>query len=121
VDAQLKLDLDRMADSAADAGLVFLCNPNNPTATVHGAAAVRDFIAAVNRRAPDAVVMVDEAYHEYVDDPSYATAIPLAMENPKSCRFNLLRLSCFGSWELILFSADRCGPKMPNQRVRWWS
>jgi len=83
VDGQLKLDLDRMADSAADAGLVFLCNPNNPTATVHGASAVRDFIAAVNRRAPDAVVMVDEAYHEYVDDPSYGTAIPLAMENPK--------------------------------------
>jgi histidinol-phosphate aminotransferase len=83
VDAQLALDLGRMADAASDAGLVYLCNPNNPTATVHGAAAVREFIEAVNRRAPDAVVLVDEAYHEYVDDPSYATAIPLAMQNPK--------------------------------------
>lgn len=83
VDAQLALDLDRMVDATEGAGLVFLCNPNNPTATVHGAAAVRDFIARVNRRSPDCVVMVDEAYHEYVDDPSYATSVPLAMENPK--------------------------------------
>ncbi len=28
------------------------------------------------------MVLIDEAYHEFVDDPSYATAIPLAMENP---------------------------------------
>lgn len=83
VDKELRLDLGRMLDQTTGAGLVFLCNPNNPTATVHGASAVRDFIAQVNRRAPDCVVMVDEAYHEYVDDPTYATAIPLALENPK--------------------------------------
>lgn len=83
VDASLKLDLSRMLDETAGAGLVFFCNPNNPTGTVHGAAAVRDFVAQVNRRAPDAVILVDEAYHEYVDDPGYATAIPLALENPR--------------------------------------
>ena len=83
VDGSLKLDLARMLDQMSGAGLVFLCNPNNPTATVHGAAAVRDFIAEANRRAPEAVILVDEAYHEYVDDPSYATALPIAMENPK--------------------------------------
>jgi len=82
VDASLALDLGRMLDQASGAGMVFLCNPNNPTATVHGAAAVKDFIAQVNRRAPECVILVDEAYHEYVDDPAYATAIPLAMENP---------------------------------------
>lgn len=83
VDAQLKLDVGRMLDESSGAGLVFLCNPNNPTATVHGAATVRDFITQVNTRAPQCVVMVDEAYHEYVDDPTYATAIPLALENPQ--------------------------------------
>ncbi|HJQ21948.1 MAG TPA: aminotransferase class I/II-fold pyridoxal phosphate-dependent enzyme [Gemmatimonadaceae bacterium] len=82
VDGRLALDLDRMLDASADAGLIYLCNPNNPTATVHGASAVRDFIASVNRRAPDAVILVDEAYHEYVDEPTYATAIPLALQNP---------------------------------------
>lgn len=83
VDAALKLDLGRMLDATSGAGLVFLCNPNNPTTTVHGAAAVKDFIAETNKRAPAAIVMVDEAYHEYVEDPSYATAIPQALDNPQ--------------------------------------
>jgi histidinol-phosphate aminotransferase len=83
VDSQLRLDLGRMLEQTNGAGLVFLCNPNNPTATVYGATAVRDFIAETNRRAPDCVVLVDEAYHEYVEDPAYSTAIPIALENPK--------------------------------------
>ena len=83
VDASLRLDLGRMLDESRGAGLVFLCNPNNPTGTVHGAAAVREFIAEVNRRSPETIVLVDEAYHEYVDDPGYATAIPIALANPK--------------------------------------
>ena len=83
VDASLKLDLSRMLDQTQGAGLVFLCNPNNPTATVHGAAAVREFIAETNRRSPETFIMVDEAYHEYVDDPTYATALPIALANPR--------------------------------------
>ena len=83
VDSSLRLDLGRMLDEARGAGLVFLCNPNNPTGTVHGATAVRQFIDEVNRRSPETVVLVDEAYHEYVDDPGYATAIPIALANPK--------------------------------------
>ncbi len=82
VDARLRLDLDAMADAARGAGIVYLCNPNNPTATVHGAAAVRQFVERVGRTSPATVILVDEAYHEFVDDPSYATAIPLALENP---------------------------------------
>ncbi len=82
VDAKLGLDLAAMADKAGGSGLVFFCNPNNPTATVHGAAAVRDFVARVRRASPATVILVDEAYHEYVDDPSYATAIPMVMSDP---------------------------------------
>jgi len=83
VDASLRLDLAGMADQAVGAGLVFFCNPNNPTGTVHGADVVADFIRTVNRRSPETTILVDEAYHEYVDDPSYRTAIPLALENPR--------------------------------------
>jgi histidinol-phosphate aminotransferase len=83
VDTALRLDLGRMLDESRGAGLVFLCNPNNPTGTVHGAAAVREFIAGVNRRSPETIVLVDEAYHEYVDDPAYATAVPVALANPR--------------------------------------
>jgi histidinol-phosphate aminotransferase len=72
----LHLDLDKMAVAARGAGLVFLCNPNNPTSTVHGAAAVRAFLARVRSESPDTKVLVDEAYHEYVGEPTYATMIP---------------------------------------------
>ena len=83
VDGKLALDLDGMLAQVKGAGLVFLCNPNNPTGTVHGASAVREFIAQANRANPDCVIMVDEAYHEYVDDPTYATMLPEALQNPK--------------------------------------
>lgn len=82
VDAKLRLDLNAMADKSGGAGLVFFCNPNNPTATVHGDAAVRDFVARVRKASPATVILIDEAYHEYVDDPTYATAIPMVMTDP---------------------------------------
>lgn len=82
VDASLFLDLDAMAAAAVGAGLVFFCNPNNPTATVHGDAAVKRFIGRIRRTSPDTVILVDEAYHEYVDDRAYATAIPMAIADP---------------------------------------
>jgi histidinol-phosphate aminotransferase len=64
------------------AGLVFLNNPNNPTATVHGAKSIADFVERVRRISPDTVILIDEAYHDYVTDPEYQTAIPLAMSAP---------------------------------------
>ena len=85
VNSTLHTDLDALADAARDAqsGLVYFCNPNNPTATVHSHSDVSAFIDRVGRGSPRTVVLVDEAYHEYVDDPSYATVIPLALSNPR--------------------------------------
>jgi histidinol-phosphate aminotransferase len=79
----LRLDLAAMGAAARDAGLVYLCNPNNPTATAHARDAVAEFVGRLRREAPGCAVLVDEAYHEYVDDPRYATAIPLALEDPR--------------------------------------
>jgi len=81
VDASLQLDLSGMQRPGSRAGLVYFCNPNNPTATVHGAASVRRFVHAVTGASGSTRVLMDEAYFEYVDAPSYATAIPIAMEN----------------------------------------
>ena len=53
LDADFKIDLDKFADAAKGAGLVFYCNPNNPTATYVGARATRDFLARVNRDSPE--------------------------------------------------------------------
>jgi histidinol-phosphate aminotransferase len=84
VDGKLKLDLDAMADAAKGAGLVYVCNPNNPTATVHGKAAIVGLLDRVGKSSPTTMVLIDEAYHEYVEDPSYATSIPLVMDNPRA-------------------------------------
>ena len=74
----LALDLDKMAGAAIGAGLVYLCNPNNPTATVHSATAVKDFVKFVTKESPYTHILIDEAYHDYVTDPSYETSVELA-------------------------------------------
>ncbi|MDA1081410.1 MAG: aminotransferase class I/II-fold pyridoxal phosphate-dependent enzyme [Gemmatimonadetes bacterium] len=83
VDSKLRLDLGAMGAAARGAGLIFLCNPNNPTATVHSRADVAAFIESVNRTSPATTILVDEAYFDYVDSPGYGTLIPVALENPR--------------------------------------
>jgi len=81
-DAALRIDLDKLVEAAKGAGLVFFCNPNNPTATVHGQTAVTDTVKAIRAASPETVILLDEAYHDYVTDPAYATAMPLAVSTP---------------------------------------
>jgi histidinol-phosphate aminotransferase len=58
-------DLDAMREAIdADTRLVFIANPNNPTGTFTAADAIEAFLAAVPR---DVVVVLDEAYNEYLD------------------------------------------------------
>jgi len=83
LDGDFKIDLDKLAEAAKGAGLVFYCNPNNPTATYVGARATRDYFAKVNRESPDTTILVDEAYFDYVTDPDHDTHIPIAVENPR--------------------------------------
>ena len=53
--------------------LVFLCNPNNPTATITSCADIESWIQSVDERI---VFLVDEAYFDFVEDPGYRTLIP---------------------------------------------
>jgi histidinol-phosphate aminotransferase len=56
-------DLDAMADAASDARVVVLCRPHNPTGTLESVADVERFL----RRVPaDTVVLLDEAYVEFI-------------------------------------------------------
>ena len=82
LDPDFRIDLDAMIDASDGAGLVIHCNPNNPTATVHSGSSTRDFIERVHRRSPETMILVDEAYHHYVTDPDYESAIPIAVEDP---------------------------------------
>jgi histidinol-phosphate aminotransferase len=82
LNSEFKIDLDQMLTAAKGAGLVFYCNPNNPTATYVGAKATRDFVQKLNAASPDTTILVDEAYFDYVTDPDHETHIPIAVENP---------------------------------------
>jgi histidinol-phosphate aminotransferase len=59
--------------------LVYLANPNNPTGTWFGADAFAAFIASVPA---GVIVVVDEAYAEFVDAPDFASALPLVTRYP---------------------------------------
>jgi histidinol-phosphate aminotransferase len=82
VDRSLGLDIDAMADAAKGAGLVFFCNPNNPTGTVHNAATVEKFVRRIKQASPGTAILLDEAYIDYVHDPAAKTAAPLTQELP---------------------------------------
>jgi histidinol-phosphate aminotransferase len=67
-------DLPRMLEAARGDALLYVCNPNNPTATI----TPKDEIFALLDKAPAGVaVLVDEAYHHYAESPQYTTVIPL--------------------------------------------
>src|SRR5256885_923829 len=82
LNAEFKIDLDLMLAAAKGAGLIFYCNPNNPTATYVGAKATRDFLSRLNSASPETTVLVDEAYFDYVTDPDHETHVPIAVERP---------------------------------------
>jgi len=73
-------DLDAMAEAiTGKTRLVFVCNPNNPTAT----AVRRDELVAFLRRVPENVVVaLDEAYREFVTDPAVPDGTTLLDEHP---------------------------------------
>ncbi len=69
-------DLGRMREAAESSGhpaLVYLCNPNNPTATITPSAAIDEWIA----EAPEHIFFLsDEAYIEYVEDERMWSSLP---------------------------------------------
>jgi histidinol-phosphate aminotransferase len=65
-------DLDAMADAAANARVIVLCRPHNPTGTVEPADDVELFLQRVPS---DTVVLLDEAYVEFLA-PEYRIDAP---------------------------------------------
>lgn len=73
-------DLAAMADAITSrTRLVFVCNPNNPTGTVVHRAELEAFL---DRVPPDCLVVLDEAYGEYVRDPGVPRGIGLVPDRP---------------------------------------
>lgn len=65
--------------STKAAELVYVCNPNNPTATLSNKDQLAAFIAKLSR---STMVIVDEAYHHYVESNYYESVIPLVKDHP---------------------------------------
>ena len=59
--------------------IVFLANPNNPTGTAFDQATLERFLGAVRS---DVLVVLDEAYHEFVTDPAVPNGISMLADHP---------------------------------------
>ena len=81
LDSSLGIDLDALAEAASGAGLLYLCNPNNPTGTAHGPDAVEHFVRRVVQEAPGTMIHIDEAYIDYAKPGAIETALPLTLEH----------------------------------------
>lgn len=73
-------DLDAMADAITpETRLVFVCNPNNPTGTVNRADELTRFL---DRVPENVLVVLDEAYREYVRDADVPDGLTFYRERP---------------------------------------
>jgi len=60
-----------------DVGFVYMCNPNNPTGVIVSKQEIQQLLDGIPEDMP---VLIDEAYHHFVDDPRYATSVPYVFE-----------------------------------------
>jgi histidinol-phosphate aminotransferase len=60
-----------------DIGFVYLCNPNNPTGVIVPKQQVKQLLDSIPEDMP---VLIDEAYHHFVETPQYETSIPYVIE-----------------------------------------
>lgn len=80
LDEAFRLDLDAMRKAIdEETTVVVVCNPNNPTGTIRSGDDIEAFIEDVPE---DVLVVVDEAYHEFVTDDTHRTQTPLALTRP---------------------------------------
>ena len=76
-----RVDIDMMIETAkkraSEIGFVYVVNPNNPTGVIVTKDEIKHLLDSLPAGMP---VLIDEAYHHYVDDPNYATSMPYVNE-----------------------------------------
>ncbi|MER5970772.1 histidinol-phosphate transaminase [Streptomyces sp. NPDC002055] len=76
-------DLDAMAEAITDrTRLIFVCNPNNPTGTAVRRAELERFL---DRVPGDVLVVLDEAYKEFIRDPEVPDGLEIYRHRPNVC------------------------------------
>lgn len=80
LDGDFAHDLDAMlAAITGETTLVYVCNPNNPTGGIRSGGDIRAFIDAVD---DSIVIIIDEAYAEYVTDETFESMLNHAPSTP---------------------------------------
>jgi len=106
----LRYDLEAMAAAVTeDTRIVWIANPNNPTGTFVTRDEVQTFLDAVP---PTVLVVFDQAYYEYVDDPEY----PDALELLKGGHDNIIVLRTFS--KAYGLAGIRLGYAVATARIR---
>lgn len=91
--------------------LIFICNPNNPTGTIISGDQIKKMLSQLPDRA---LIVFDEAYYEYVDDPEYLSG----MELVKSGWKNVLVLRTFS--KIYGLAGLRVGYGMGHEDLISW-
>lgn len=79
VDELMGHNLDEMERRiTTKTGLIFICNPNNPTGTLIDKNRLKDFCSSVSNRT---MVFSDEAYYDFITEPDYPSMVELVKEN----------------------------------------
>jgi histidinol-phosphate aminotransferase len=60
-----------------DIGLVYICNPNNPTGMIIPKQEIKQLVEGLPEDVP---ILIDEAYHHFVDNPNYETSLQYVLE-----------------------------------------
>ena len=79
-DADMKEIIRITKLNARDVGVVYVCNPNNPTGRIVPKTEIKLLLDSIPGDIP---VFVDEAYHHFVDDPNYEPSVKYVIEGRK--------------------------------------
>ncbi|MBU5592593.1 histidinol-phosphate transaminase [Clostridium sp. MSJ-4] len=94
------LDLEAMVDAITDkTKIIWFCNPNNPTGNIFKKA---DFDKILNKIPDSVIIVMDEAYVEYVVDPDFPDSLELLKNHP-----NMIILRTFS--KAYGLASLRCG------------
>jgi histidinol-phosphate aminotransferase len=93
--------------AAAGNGFIYICNPNNPTASITPKDELRKFITGASG---DATILVDEAYFHFADSSDYESVIPLIKDHP-----NLIVARTFS--KIYGMAGLRCGYCIAQKQI----
>lgn len=75
VNVNMEHDLEAMAKRVNNnTGLIFICNPNNPTGTLLNKSELSDFCTSMDNKA---MIFSDEAYYDFITEPNYPSMVEL--------------------------------------------